>query len=204
MMRKFRYYFTWIAVVAVVVIVPIHAARAYFFEGLVQFTSYLTYLVFISLMGKLATIAMSVVVWAANLKGFTTLTVVKEAWTVVRDLSNMFYIVILLVVAFGTIFKIEAYSWKKLLPKMVLAAILVNYSRAICGVIVDAAQVVTITFANAISAAANAGLVEAFHLNALLDFKRNNLTADVTASQFTEKIAADVGAETLMGTIAAG
>ncbi|EKD78382.1 MAG: hypothetical protein ACD_41C00354G0004 [uncultured bacterium] len=133
--------------------------------------SWLLYYLGIVLYGWLATMATKLLVYVAQLNNFTDLPVIIEAWSVVRDLANMFFIVILLVIAFGTLFRIEAYSWKKLLPKMVLAAILVNYSRAICGFIVDASQVVMLTFVAAIEDAATVGMVEAFQLNKILQFE---------------------------------
>lgn len=207
MMRKYRYYFIWVALLAVVLIVPLHGAQAFLgissddvYNAIFNLLSDFIYFFFVTVMGFFATMASKLVVWAANLTGFTTLEVVRKAWAIVRDLSNMFFIVILLIIAFGTIFRIEAYSWKKLLPKMILAAILVNYSLAICGMIVDAAQVVTITFANAISDAAQAGLVEAFHLNKVLDYDRVVKAQDTVAAQFVGNAAA----EKLLATVAAG
>ncbi|MBI4407331.1 MAG: hypothetical protein HY565_02410 [Candidatus Kerfeldbacteria bacterium] len=135
------------------------------------------YFLLIFVMGILATKATDVLVYTAQLSNFTDLPVIIEAWSVVRDLSNMFFIVILLVIAFGTLFRLEAYSWKKLLPKMVLAAVLMNYSRAICGFIVDASQVIMLTFVAAIKDAASVGLAESFNLSQLLQFD-TSLTVD--------------------------
>ncbi len=139
-------------------------------DSVVTLVSLVLYFLLIYVMGILATTASDVLVYTAQLTNFTDLAIIVEAWSVVRDLANMFFIVILLVIAFGTLFRLEAYSWKKLLPKMVLAAILMNYSRAICGFIVDASQVVMLTFVAAIKDAASVGLAEAFNLSKLLQF----------------------------------
>lgn len=127
------------------------------------------YALFILTMGKIATIAMRVVIWTSTFSGFTTLAAVQEAWVTVRDFSNLFFIVILLFIAFGTILKIEAYSYKKLLPKMIVAAILINFSKLICSVLVDASQIVMLTFVNAYKDAASQGLYIAFGLGSLLE-----------------------------------
>ncbi len=156
---------------------PISLAK----DAILDLISWIAYFFLIFVMGKFATLATNLVVMAAYFENFTTLPAIKEAWTVVRDLSNMMFIVILLLIAFGTLFRIEAYSWKKLLPKMILAAILMNYSRAIVGALVDASQIVVITFAEAIAAAADVGIARAFNLSSLLAFGQQS--SDTVASQ---------------------
>lgn len=143
-------------------------------DAILYVISWILYYLLIGVMGVLATIATELLVYTAQLNNFTDLPVIIEIWQVSRDLTNMFFIVMLLVMAFGTLFRIEAYSWKKLLPKMILAAILVNYSRAICGFIVDASQVVMLTFVAAIKDAAAVGLTSAFQLDKLLDFGKQD------------------------------
>ncbi len=160
-------------------------------NAVLTLAGWVAYFFLIFIMGKLATYATGWLVYAAQLNNFTDLQVIVEAWQVVRDLANMFFIIILLVIAFGTLFRLEAYSWKKLLPKMVLAAILVNYSRAICGVIVDASQIVMLTFVAAIKDAASVGLAESFQLGKLLQLP-NTLDGDINAG------------DRLVGIVAAG
>lgn len=77
---------------------------------------------------------------------------VKHGWVVVRDVCNMFFVVILLVIAFATILGKEEYGAKKMLPKLVMAAVLINFSKMICGLMIDVANVVMLTFVNAFSA----------------------------------------------------
>ena len=50
-------------------------------------------------------------------------------WLMVRDVANMFFVVALLVIAFGTILGLEQYEWKKTLLKLILAAIFINFSK---------------------------------------------------------------------------
>lgn len=157
------------------IIAPFNSASANMITMTLDFILFLIssvmYFFLIYIMGILANFTTSLLVYAANFTGFTNRPPIIEAWTVVRDLSNMFFIVVLLLIAFGTLFQVEAYSWKKLLPKMVLAAILVNFSRAICGVIVDATQIIMLTFAAAITPAASQGMVTAFQLDKLLSVR---------------------------------
>lgn len=74
-----------------------------------------------------------------------------NGWKIVRDLCNMFFVLILLVIAFATILKIESYNVKKLLPKLLIMAVLINFSRTICGLAIDFSQVIMLTFVNAFS-----------------------------------------------------
>lgn len=89
-------------------------------------------------------------------------------WFMIRDLANMFFVIMLLVIAFGTILGLEQYEWKKTLAKLILAAILINFSKLIAQVIIDGAHVFTITFLNAIAATAGGNLINMFSLDDLL------------------------------------
>lgn len=89
--------------------------------------------------------------------------VVKLGWLMVRDVVNMFFVVILLVIAIGTILGIEQYQWNKTLVKLILSAVFVNFSNLICQLFIDAAHVFTLTFASAISATAGGNLINMFH-----------------------------------------
>lgn len=168
------------------------------------FISLVLYFLLILVMGWLATTATKVLVYTAQLTNFTDLAVIVEAWEVVRDLANMFFIVILLVIAFGTLFRLEAYSWKKLLPKMVLAAVLMNYSRAICGFIVDASQVIMLTFVAAIKDAASVGLAEAFNLSQLLQFGDADSASSLTPADTAGEAKKNGSEQRLIAIIAAG
>lgn len=85
----------------------------------------------------------------ASYNGFINNPQIKYAWVVVRDLCNMFFILILLIIAFTTILRVESYPVKKLLPKLLIMAVLINFSRIICGLLIDFSQVIMLTFVNA-------------------------------------------------------
>ena len=57
--------------------------------------------------------------------------VVNESWTIMRNFVNLFFILILIIMAFGTIFDIKKYTWKEMLPQFLIAALLINFSLAI-------------------------------------------------------------------------
>ena len=58
---------------------------------------------------------------------------VVAGWVIVRDICNMFFILILLVIAFATILRVEGYDIKKMIPKLIIMAVLINFSKTICG-----------------------------------------------------------------------
>ena len=72
---------------------------------------------------------------AFGLEKFTDAEVVKMGWKITRDLTNMFFVLILLVIAFATILRIETYGMKSLLPKLIIVALLINFSLVLAGVV---------------------------------------------------------------------
>lgn len=58
-------------------------------------------------------------------------------WAVVRDVLNLFFMLILLFSAFATIFQVEKYHLKKMIIMLVVMALLVNFSFAISRFVVD-------------------------------------------------------------------
>ncbi len=117
---------------------------------------------------KMAFWALALLITVAGYNGFIHSTAVNIGWVMVRDVTNMFFVVILLLVAFGTILGLEQYEWKKMLVKFFFAAVLVNFSRVICGVIIDVGQVVMITFVNGVAATAGGNLINAFSVDKIL------------------------------------
>ncbi len=104
----------------------------------------------------------------ASYNNYIDVSVVKLGWVMVRDVANMFFIVGLLVIAFATILGLESYEWKKGVVKIVLMAILINFSNLIAQLIIDVAHIFTITFLNAVSATAGGNLITLFQLDNIL------------------------------------
>ena len=63
--------------------------------------------------------------------------IVNTGWTVTRDIANMFFILIMVVIAFATILRFERYGVKQLLPKLIFVALLINFSMILCFVLID-------------------------------------------------------------------
>ncbi len=53
---------------------------------------------------------------------------VHAAWQITLNFVNMFFILILIITAFGTIFDIKDYSYQDILPKIIIVALLINFS----------------------------------------------------------------------------
>ena len=116
----------------------------------------------VSWMGKMILLLFEVMVgWLAPYNNFVGAAAVTTGWVLTRDVANMFFILILLAIAFGTILKIEQLNYQKMLPKLLIMAILINFSKTICGVVIDFAQVIMLTFVNAFMAAAGGNFLNA-------------------------------------------
>ncbi len=95
--------------------------------------------------GVILTLEAKIIDYIINPNNFSLVNtpVVTLGWGITRDLANMFFILILLVIAFATVLKIQSYGIKQLLWKVVVAAILINFSLVIAGFIIDFAQILT-------------------------------------------------------------
>ena len=78
-----------------------------------------------------------------NFADYQNAQMVQDGWKISRDLVNMFFVMVLLAIAFATILRFETYGMKALLPKLIIAALLINFSLVFAGVIIDFAGVLT-------------------------------------------------------------
>ena len=69
---------------------------------------------------------------------------VENAWKVIRDIANVIFIILFLAVIFSQLtgVGIDNYGIKKILPKLIVVAILVNLSYVICKVAIDISNIV--------------------------------------------------------------
>src|SRR3989338_650567 len=72
--------------------------------------------------------------------------VVDGGWIILRDVANMLFILAFLIMAIATMLGVEKYSWRKLLPNFIIAALLVNFTKLIAGVVVDFSNLVMLFF----------------------------------------------------------
>ncbi len=124
---------------------PVQAG--WFGDAVAQLIGWIVY-AFVYVIGLLLMLVMWVLIKIAQYNDFINAEPVSYGWTIVRDVCNMFFILILLIIAFATILRVEKYSFKTLLPKLILMAVLINFSKLICGVFIDFTQVIMLTFVN--------------------------------------------------------
>ncbi|MFA6105783.1 MAG: hypothetical protein WC725_04305 [Patescibacteria group bacterium] len=120
---------------------------------------------------QLLMFVLTFIIQIAAYNNYLDSTAVNTGWILIRDLTNMVFVVALLAIAFGTILGIEHYEWKHMLFKLVSAAILVNFSRIICGILIDISQVVMMTFLNGIAATMGGNLIRTFSLEKIQSFR---------------------------------
>ena len=68
--------------------------------------------------------------------------IIRVGWTLMRDLTNMSFVIILIFIALGTALRIAQYQAQKTLPLLIIIALLVNFTPVIVGVVVDASNIV--------------------------------------------------------------
>jgi len=139
------------------------------FDSIVSFVNRLLFIVAYAL-GWLVGKVFSVIVVVSSYNDFVNSAAVNKGWVMLRDICNMLFVIVLLVIAFGEILHIKNYNVKTYLPKVVMAAVLVNFSKLICAVLVDGAQVAMMTFVNGYQATAGANLTVGLGLTKMMKF----------------------------------
>jgi len=76
---------------------------------------------------------------------------VTTGWTLTRNLVNMFFIIILAFIGLATALQIERYKYEKILPNLILIALIINFSPVICGIFIDASNIVMNFFVGSFS-----------------------------------------------------
>ena len=67
--------------------------------------------------------------------------IVDVGWPIIRDFTNMLFVIALVVIGLATALRIQEYQAQKALPLLIIIAILINFTPVICGVIIDAANI---------------------------------------------------------------
>ncbi len=156
--------------------------------------------VYIHFIGMLLLVIIKLLVQVASYNSYVNSAVVLAGWGIVRDLANMFFILILLAIAFGTILGQEKLNWKQRLPKLLIFAVLINFTRVIAGIVIDFGQVVMITFVNGFKDAAGGNFADLLGIRQLLEFSPaqtgNVVTGNVgnAAIDFVQVLGAMIGA----------
>jgi hypothetical protein len=70
-------------------------------------------------------------------------------WTILRDFANMFFIFIMLLISIATILRIEEYGARRMLARVIIVALLINFSRLFAFAIIDFSNVFVNAFIQA-------------------------------------------------------
>jgi hypothetical protein len=76
---------------------------------------------------------------------------VNTGWEITRNFANLFFALILLIIAIATVLNISAldnYTAKRMLPNFIFVALFINFSKAIVGILIDISQIIMISFYN--------------------------------------------------------
>jgi hypothetical protein len=75
---------------------------------------------------------------------------ISVGWTIMRDIANLGFVLFIIIIALATIVRFRDYEAKQLLPRLIGAAILVNFSLAIPSIFINFSDVLSNYFLNKI------------------------------------------------------
>lgn len=77
---------------------------------------------------------------------------VKTGWKMALSFTNLGFVLAIIIIAFATIFRLQSYAMKQTLWKLIVAALLVNFSLVIAGAFISVSNIVTDVFLQATTA----------------------------------------------------
>ncbi|MBU0612148.1 hypothetical protein KKB58_01855 [Patescibacteria group bacterium] len=89
------------------------------------------------------------VYYSTNSDSYTSIFITK-AWSIIRDIANIFFIIALLYIAIKTILSLNVTNNKKLIGAIVVVALLINFSMFFTEVIIDGSNILAKVFYNQI------------------------------------------------------
>lgn len=129
--------------------------------------------VLIDLFGKLAIQLIHILILVAGYNSYMTAPAVTAGWVILRDVANLFFVALILVVSIGSIVNPDRFGGARQVFRILLYALLVNFSRTIAGLFIDISQLIMLTFVNGFAQAAGGNFVEALGISKLTDFPQN-------------------------------
>ncbi len=112
---------------------------------------------------------------------------VQIGWTISRDVANVFFILILLIIAIATILRVGSYNAKALLPKLIVIALLINFSLVFSYFIVDFTNVIGKGFYDKLTEQGDiaAVLMKETAINKIFNVNPNDPSSANNSSSFT-------------------
>jgi len=140
---------------------------------------------FVYTLGNLLLVAIRALISIASFNDFVNAGVVNIGWVIIRDVANMAIVIVLLVIAFNTVLNKSNYGYQQMLPKLILAAIAINFSKVILGLVIDVSQVVMMTFVHAFEDIAAGNLTYGFGLHEILSARTTAKGAGVVIDDWS-------------------
>lgn len=76
--------------------------------------------------------------------------IIETGWKIILAFTNLGFVLGIIVIALATIFRLESYALKQTLWKLIVAALLVNFSLVVAGAFIDVANNLTQYFSDRI------------------------------------------------------
>lgn len=125
--------------------------------------------------GWLLEFAFTLLTFSLTASSFLTNPLVRQAWPFVQGIANLGFMLALIFIALATTLQLEIGGGvRRLLPRLFIAALLLNFSLVIAGVLIDVTRVIMAILLNALTPAGlsmdtladglldNSGLIQAF------------------------------------------
>ncbi len=155
-------------------------------QGFIQSFIYWVFEALAFAIGQILSLLIELLIFFIQYNSFVNNPVVTAGWLVVRDMANMLIVVSMLVMAFATILGMDEYSYKgKKLSRLLIMAILVNFSRTFVGVLIDIGQVVMLTFVNGFKGAAAQNLITSLNTTQMNVMSPDSTGLTLSAAQTT-------------------
>ncbi|MBP9711274.1 MAG: hypothetical protein KBD50_03415 [Candidatus Pacebacteria bacterium] len=128
------------------------------------------------------------------------LTFITEGWTTMRDLANMFFVLILVYIALTIMFRANTHDTAKKLAWVIVIALVINFSFFFTRVVIDAGNLLAIQFYNAIPSKPLSETVEKNPLMTGIPNEITKLTGPGTDTKdLTANIMEGVGVHGILG-----
>jgi hypothetical protein len=105
--------------------------------------------ILMAIAGKVLDFSIEYTIYSGSMQNFDK--VVKEVWTIIRDVFNLSFIFILLYIAIKKIVGSSSVETKKMLGAIIVSALFINFSFFISRVVIDGGNIVATAFINQIT-----------------------------------------------------
>jgi hypothetical protein len=104
----------------------------------------------INMVGKFLGVFIEILQGVASYNGYAINQEVIIGWVIVRDVVNSFYIAVLIAIAIATVIRWKPLDFRTALPRLIISALIVNFSRTIALFGIEASTVLMNTFIKSI------------------------------------------------------